>query len=220
MLVFVLSVALVLGWTVPIASTGVLSQLSYLAELFPWLDWVHSLPVWVVALLQGVLPPMALSILMLIFPEILRTVIHQRRQFTKTAVELSLQKYYFAFLFVHLFLTVSISSGIVTVLAQTLNSTEFGPVILAQNLPKASNYFLSYVLLQAFFVSGSIFVQLTGAFRCAVNKITAHTPREHARKTYTSVIRWGTFFPVYTNLGCIGRSNYRSSHRAPLTIAQ
>lgn len=218
-LVFVLSVALVLGWTVPIASTGVLSQLSYLAELFAWLAWVRSLPVWVVALLQGVLPQMALSVLMLIFPEILRTVINQRRQFTKSAVELSLQKYYFAFLFVHLFLTVSISSGIVTVLAQTLNSTEFGPVILAQNLPKASNYFLSYVLLQAFFVSGSIFVQLTGAFRYAVNKITANTPREHARKTYMSVIQWGTFFPVYTNLGCIGRSNYHSSHLL-LTIAQ
>lgn len=100
--------ALVLGWTVPIASTGVLSQLSYLAELFPWLDWVTSLPLWFVALLQGVLPQIALSVLMLIFPDVLRAAVKQRRLFTKTTVELTLQKYYFAFLFVHLFLTVSL----------------------------------------------------------------------------------------------------------------
>jgi hypothetical protein len=209
MLVFILSLGLVLGWTVPIAFTGVLSQLSYLVELVPWLSWVSDLPVWSVALLQGVLPQIALSILLLIFPDILRMVVNQKRLFTKTDVELTLQKYYFAFLFIHLFLTVSISSGMVTVLAELLNSMKFGPVILARNLPKASNYFLSYILLQAFYVSGSTFIQLAGILRFTFNKFTATTPREHATKSYNlSVIQWGTFFPIYTNLGCIGRSLY------------
>jgi hypothetical protein len=119
MLVFIFSVALVLGWTVPIAFTGILSQLSYPAELFSSLHWVSSLPVWSISLLQGVLAQITLSILMLIFPVLLRAIIEQKGLFTKTTVELSMQKYYFAFLFIHLFLTVSMSSGTVTVLADS-----------------------------------------------------------------------------------------------------
>jgi hypothetical protein len=205
-LVFVLSVAVVLGWTVPIAFTGLLSQLSYLADLFSWLSWVSRLPVWFVAMLQGVLPQITLSVLMLIIPIILRAVIERQGLFTKTAVELTLQNFYFAFLFIHLFFTVSITSGIVTVLAETLSSTKFGPIVLARNLPKASNYFISYVLIQAFFTSGLIFVQLIGFLRYTFNKFMAKTPREHATTCNLSVIQWGTFFPVYTNLGCIGRT--------------
>jgi hypothetical protein len=209
----ILSVAVVLGWTVPIAFTGVLSQLSYLAELFPWLDWVSRLPVWFIAFLQGVLPQITLSVLMLIFPAVLRAIIKQRRLFTKTAIELSLQKYYFAFLFIHLFFTVSISSGVVTVFAELLNSPKLGPIILARNLPKASNYFISYVLFQAFFVSGFIFGQPVGIVRHAFNSMAATTPRERAANAYNiSLIQWGTFFPVYTNMGCIGKPLYLASH--------
>ena len=203
----VLSMCLVLGWTIPIAFTGALLQLGYLAELFPWLSWVNSLPVWFVAFLQGVLLQITLSILMLIFPNILRATIKQKRLFTKTDVELSLQNYYFAFFFIHLFLTVSISSGIITVFAELLDRPKLGPVILARNLPKASNYFISNILFQAFLHSSLVFGQLVRNFSCVLSKIMCTTPREQAAKVYNlSPMNWGTFFPIYTNMSCIGKT--------------
>lgn len=138
-LVFMTSSLLVLGWSIPIAFTGLLSRLSYLAPLLSWSSWLDRVPVWSLGILQGVLPQACLWIIMICFPLLLRIVVQQQKSFTKAALELSLQKYYFAFLFIHLMLVVSISLGIVPVLAELLNSTKSGPTIIPENLLKASN---------------------------------------------------------------------------------
>jgi hypothetical protein len=89
---------------------------------------------------------------MLAFPYLLRFVVASQKVATRSAIEFLVQNYYFAFLFLHLFLNVSISSGLTAVVYQLVSNVRSISTLLAQNLPKASNYFLSYLLLQSFFV--------------------------------------------------------------------
>ncbi|KAI9885846.1 MAG: Kynureninase (L-kynurenine hydrolase) [Watsoniomyces obsoletus] len=197
---------LVVGWAFPVTFTGLLSQIKSLTLLLPWLDWINDLPVVVIGLVQGVLPQVLLAILMAILPVILRLIALRQGCVTGNAIELTVQNYYFIFLFVQIFLIVSISSGITTALRQLLRSVGSAPAILAINLPRASNYFFSYMLLQAFSVSAGALLQIPSLFYHYVwGPLTDKTPRARwLRQVGVPTMAWGSFFPVYTNLAAIG----------------
>jgi hypothetical protein len=75
------------------------------------------------------------------------------------------------------------------------------PQTLATNLPKASNYFFSYMILQAFGnSSGTLLQYVTLALWFILPKIIDSTAREKwNRATNLSRVNWGTYFPTYTN---------------------
>lgn len=204
--VIVLIVGLVIGWAVPVTFTGLLSNLDYLRDQYKWLGWLHKIPKTVIAIIQGVLPQALLALLLFLLPLILRLLSKTQGDYTGMAVELSVQRYYFAFLFVQVFLVVSISSGITTVIGQLANTPQSAPAILAQNLPKASNYFFSYLLLQALTVSAGALVQIMGLIQWFIlAPLLDSTAREKWRRQINLPnMQWGSFFPVYTNLACIG----------------
>jgi Calcium-dependent channel, 7TM region, putative phosphate/Late exocytosis, associated with Golgi transport/Cytosolic domain of 10TM putative phosphate transporter len=196
---------LTLFWVVPIAVAGSLSQISYLQNYFRWGRRISSLPDWLLSAIQGVAPQALSATLMVLFPFLLRTLVRQRGLFTRAAEELLLQKLYFAFLFLHLFFTVSVSSGLTAVLYRLIDNVRSIPAILAENLPKASNYFLSYLVLQACFLATLTFSQVLVFGRGIVGQILDKTPRQKWRRTQEmNSLQWGTLFPVYTNLACIG----------------
>jgi hypothetical protein len=116
------------------------------------------------------------------------------------------QNYYFAFLFVQVFLVVSISSSFSTIFNSIRNVTSV-PSLLAENIPKASNYFFSYMVLQAMSVSAGALVQIFGLVSWFIlAPLLDNTARmKWARTTNLSQVQWGTFFPVYTNLASIGK---------------
>ena len=204
--VILVVVGLIIGWAFPVTFTGLLSQLKYLAGLEPWLGWINRLPSWFLSLVQGVLPQVMLGILMAVLPMILRFLAKQSGVQTGMGIELTVQNYYFAFLFVQIFLVVSISSGITSVIHQLSDNIGSAPALLATNLPKASNYFFSYMILQAFSVSAGALVQIGGLISWFIlAPLLDNTARQKwARQTDLPQMRWGTFFPVYTNLAAIG----------------
>ena len=203
--VLLLILGLVVGWAVPVTFTGLLSHLSYLGNI-SWLTWVDKIPDVVLSIIQGILPPALLALLLVLLPLILRLLARLQGDLTGMAVELTVQKYYFAFLFIQLFLVVSISSGITTIIPTLAKGPQSIPSILAGNLPKASNYFFSYMLLQAFSVSGGALVQLASLFKWYIlAPLMDSTARQKWRRQIKLPnMKWGTFFPVYTNLACIG----------------
>lgn len=205
-IVILLIMGLIVGWAFPVTFTGLLSQVKYLTENYSWLKWLNKAPTWVLSVVQGILPPLLLALLLAILPVLLRLLARSQGDHTGMAVELSVQTYYFAFLFVQVFLVVSISSGITTVINQISNGPQSVPSILASNLPKASNYFFSYLLLQALSVSAGALVQVMGLFKWFVlAPLLDNTARQKwARQTTLPDMQWGTFFPVYTNLAAIG----------------
>ncbi|KZF22423.1 DUF221-domain-containing protein [Xylona heveae TC161] len=204
--VMALVVFLIIGWAFPVTFTGLLSNISYLTTTFPWLGWIRKLPKWVLSLVQGVLPQALLAALLALLPITLRFLARQQGVHTGMAIELSVQNYYFAFLFVQVFLVVSISSGITTIIKQLSDNLGSAPQLLAANLPKASNYFFSYMLLQAFSVSAGALVQIGGLVSWFIlAPLLDNTARQKwARQTNLPQMMWGTFFPVYTTLAAIG----------------
>lgn len=205
--VIALIAGLTIGWAFPVTFTGLLSQIHYLTTRYTWLAWLGRAPTWVLSIIQGILPQVLLAILLALLPVILRLLAKNSGVQTGMAVELVVQNYYFFFLFVQVFLVVSISSGITTVIPKITSSPQSIPSILAGNLPKAANYFFSYLLLQALSVSAGALVQvvaLIGWFVLA--PILDNTARQKwARQINLPQVQWGTFFPVYTNLGAIGK---------------
>ncbi|CAD6580331.1 MAG: hypothetical protein ASARMPREDX12_009526 [Alectoria sarmentosa] len=204
--VIVIIVGLVIGWAFPVSFTAVLSQIKTLTGTVKWLHWLANAPKEVFSIIQGVLPQAILALLLILLPIILRYLAKRQGDYTGMAVELSVQKYYFAFLFVQVFLVISISSGITTIITQITEKPQSVPSILATNLPKASNYFFSYLLLQALSVSAGDLVQIMGLIEWfLLAPLLDNTARQKwCRQTQLPNVQWGTFFPVYTNLACIG----------------
>ena len=198
--------ALIFGWVFPVALTGLLSQVNFLTQLLPWLGWLNKLPSEILAAIQGVLPPVLLGLLMVVLPIVLRFLAKQSGVPTGMAVELQVQNMYFLFSFVQIFLVVSLSSSLTSVFKELYADPTKAPTLLAQSIPRGSNYFFQYMLLQAFSVSGGDLVQigaLIGWFVLA--PLLDSTSRQKWRRNITlPTIQWGTFYPVYTNLACIG----------------
>ena len=97
LLVVAAILALIVGWAIPIAFTGFLSQLSSLTTLIPWLMHVPS---WLLGVIQGVFPQTLLLALMLLLPSIIRQLTQYQGFASSQDVELAVQRYYFCFLFI------------------------------------------------------------------------------------------------------------------------
>lgn len=197
--------AMVVGWAFPVAFTGLLSQLAYLEGAFTWLAWIGTMPKWFISAVQGILPATCLAILMALLPLILRFLARTQGLHTGMAVELTVQNYHFAFLFVQLFLVVTIASSFSTIIDNVTNVTSW-PQLLANNIPKSGNYFFSYMILQAMSVSAGALVQTVHLISWFIlAPILDKTARKKwARTTNLNQMHWGTFFPMYTTLASIG----------------
>lgn len=201
-------IGMIILWAIPVAFTSALSQLNTAAQTYSWLSWVMDLPAWFRSVLQGVLPPALLGLLLWLLPVTLRALVRLQGTQSGMLVEMRVQRWYFFFLFVQLFLVVTIASSLVQFLTYFTSADGLTnvPDLLGRSIPKASNYFISYMLLQALSVSAGALLQvgaLVGWFILA--PILDSTARaKFKRQTDLSDIKWGTFFPVYTNLACIG----------------
>ena len=195
---------LIMLCTVPVAFTGLLSQISYMIVVFPRLRWLAVLPDWALATLQGVMPACLLASTMLLLPLLLYQLVLWHGIRTRVDAELLMQEYYFAFLFIQLFLVVSVASSIASVLEGLTQDFTSVAASIAQNLPKAGNYFLSYMLLQGLSVSAGTLLQTGRLVFYFVGSIIDKTARQRWERQLDPEMRWGTFFPVYTNLAVIG----------------
>ena len=196
---------LIVFWAIPVSFTGLLANLDSLQSI-KGLQWIARIPSPVKAIIQGIVPQLLLAALLAILPLLMRLLAQQEGDRTGMAVELSVQTYYFAFLFVQVFLVVSISAGITTIIPQIINNPISIPSLLAANLPKASNYFFSYMLLQALSVSSGALVQVSGLLSWyVIAPLLDSTARQKWKRQVTLPnVHWGSFFPVYSNLACIG----------------
>lgn len=203
--VLAIVIGMIVLWTIPVSFTASLAQISSLANKYSWLHWLNNIPHKVLQAIAGVLPAIVLAILLALVPMILSFLAFLQGAQTGMEKQRSVQNYYFGFLFVQVFLVVSISGGAFAALGSSTNITSI-PETLATQLPKAANYFFSYMILQALSVSSGTLLQLTTLILWyLLPKILDNTAREKwKRNTTLPSVTWGTFFPVYTNFACIG----------------
>jgi hypothetical protein len=125
--------------------------------------------------------------------------------------ELFTQNAYFAFQVVQVFLVTTITSAASGALQSIIQNPLGIQSLLAQNLPKASNFYLSYILIQCLATGGTGLLQVFSLIRHHVVVKTTDVPRTRFR-TWRKLrpARWGGIFPVFTNMGVIGRSRILS----------
>jgi hypothetical protein len=193
---------LIIFWAIPVAFIGILSNIHGLCVTYSWLAWLCKLPSVVVGIIQGVLPAVLLAVLMMLLPIILRLLARFEGIPKRTGLELSLMSRYFIFQVVHSFLIVTISSGIVAALPGLAKNPGSAVSILAQNLPQASVFFLTYIILQGLSGTAAGFLQLVTLILYYVKLIIlGSTPRSiYGLKYGARSVAWGTLYPTITLL--------------------
>lgn len=188
--------------------TGILSRASTLADSTKWLRWIQGLPSWLVSFIQGTLPPL-IQVIVLSgpLPIILRAMTNYTRGTTTGQEgERSLQLWYFIFLVVELFLIPTISSGLTSVVGELIRTPASVPNLLATDLPTASNYFFSFLIVQALSLSATALLQTIRLFNFYVIG-HANTPDSVFDKlSWTNRTRIGSNIPWYTTFAIIGMS--------------
>jgi hypothetical protein len=211
LIVTVVAVAVVL-WAIPVAFLSSLSQLDALRNTISWLHWLQSWPAVAISIIQGILPVILISVLIVLLGILLRALVKYQGVPTKMEVELLVQKYFFAFAFVQYFLVISISSAVSLLVSYIRDLVQKGsfeissvPQILAQNVPIASNYFLSNILLQSLSQSAAGILQLfPRLFVYAIANGTNKLARaKFNARTNLRTMDWGTTYPLYTTFACI-----------------
>lgn len=222
--------AAVIFWSIPSILVGTISQVDKLSE-FIFLSWLKLLPSAILSVIKGLLPALALTWLMAAVPWMLRgknmqqalpsayyslltTSSSSQLGCARIAgvsslgrVELFVQNAYFAFQVVQVFLITTLVSAVSGALFDVLKDPLSVKDILSENLPKASNFYLSYILVQCL-AAGSIRLANFGdLFRHEViGKATANPRRQFYRWRKLTTIHWGAEYPRFTNMGVIGLS--------------
>ncbi|CCE33609.1 uncharacterized protein CPUR_07535 [Claviceps purpurea 20.1] len=149
-LILTLVTAAVIFWAVPSAFIGSISNIETVTKHFKFLNFLNLLPKVILNFIQSFLPAIALSLLMAIVPWLLRICGAMSGIPTTTRVELFVQNVYFAFQVVQVFLITTLTSAASSALGAILANPLGAKDLLAANIPKASNFYLSYILIQSY----------------------------------------------------------------------
>lgn len=200
------SIALIVLYAIPVSFTGALSQVSSLAAKYHWLAWLAKLPKVAISVIQGVLPPLLLNILLSLVPVIFRLLVKQQGVPTANDSELGVQQFYFIFLFIQVFLVVSVSTGLTKLFSQAYTSPTQVVVTISEDLPAASGYFFNYMIVNALSNSSGALLQVgTLIFWFILGPILDSTARQKwRRQTNLQNVQWGSYFPPFTNFAVIG----------------
>ena len=198
---------LIIFWAIPVAAVGAISNIHSLIEKAPWLGFISKCPSVLLGVIQGLLPTVLLAVLMALLPIILRMMAKLGGAPSQAAVELKTQSTYFIFQVVQVFLVVTVASSASAAGAKIAKQPSSATSLLAENLPKASNFYISYFILQGLAISSQAVLQLVGVIVFMVlGKLLDTTPRKVYKRWITlSGLGWGTVFPVYSLLTVIGK---------------
>ncbi|KAI7964441.1 hypothetical protein MJO29_002539 [Puccinia striiformis f. sp. tritici] len=203
-----ITITLIVFWAIPVAFVGLISNVSSLCTKVVWMKWLCALPAPVPGIIQGVLPPVALAVLFMLLPVFLRFLARFQGIPLNSRVELSLMSRYFLFLVIHGFLIVTLSSGLVAALPKIAAQPSSAATILAQELPKASTFFLTYFVATCFAGAAGSLLQIAGVvvYNLKIKFLTS-TPRSvYTTRCGMSSVQWGTLFPNITLLAVIAIS--------------
>ena len=204
---------LIIFWSIPVALVGVLSNIGALEKTpgLTWLSFLNKIPPTIFGLVQGLLPAVLLAVLMALLPIILRKMSKVGGCPSLAAVELRTQNFYFLFQVIQVFLITTVTSSAAASFQKVFDKPADAPTLLATSLPKASNFYISYFVLQGLTISSGAVVQIIGVILFKIlGKFLDTTPRKMFKRwSNLSGLGWGTVFPIYTNLTVIGESNLK-----------
>lgn len=197
---------MIVFFAIPVAFVGLISNINYLAERFTWLSWILDIPGVILGVVTGLLPTVMLAVLMALVPIFCRLMAKLAGYVTWSQIELKTQSWYFIFQVVQVFLVATLSSAITSVINDILNNPGIVLSLLAENLPKASNFYISYFVLLGLSAAAGTLLNI-GGFVVVIllgRILPGKTPRKiFDQLTKLSAPAWGSEFPKWCNLGVI-----------------
>lgn len=206
---------MILFWTIPVAVVGAISNINYLTNKVPFLGFINSIPSVILGVVTGLLPSVLLAVLVALVPIICRLLAKKTGAATLSQVEIQTQKWYFWFQVIQVFLVTTFTSGASSVVTQIITNPSTAPTLLAKNLPKASNFYLSYFIIYGL-GQASMQVLAIGslAMIAFVGPFLDKTPRKQYTRWFSLAgLGWGSEYPKWTNLGVIGKYFYLPSSK-------
>ncbi|WYZ46262.1 hypothetical protein EsH8_IX_000487 [Colletotrichum jinshuiense] len=203
-LVIAFVTALIIFWAIPVTVVGIITQVSYL-ETVVFLTWLKQIPDVIMGVISGLLPSVALSILMSLVPVIMRLCAKISGEPSDSRVELFTQNAYFWFQLIQVFLVMTIAGSAITTIRAFAENPGSIFSILSSQLPKASSFYVSYFIVQGITLATGVLTQVVGfAIFVVLLKFLTNTPRALYNKWSTlAAISWGSVLPVYTTISVI-----------------
>lgn len=197
--------ALIVFWAIPVAFVGLVSNISYLMT-YSWLQWLEKIPDAIMGVVSGLLPSVLLAVLMSLVPIIMRLCAKLAGEPSTARVELFTQNAYFVFQVVQVFLVVTLAASASSLIKQLQDNPASITSLLAERIPTASNFYISYFILQGLTIASGVLSQVAGfVIFTVIYKFLANTPRKMYHKwSGLSAISWGSTLPVFTNIAVIG----------------
>jgi hypothetical protein len=207
-------IALVIFWAIPVAVVGSISNINSLVQKAPFLSFILKCPSVILGVITGLLPSILLSVLMALLPIILRLMAKEGGMPSLARIELRTQNFYFTFQVIQVFLVTTIASAATKVVPGIINNPSSAASLLAENLPAASNFYISYFIVQGMTIASGALLQIVGLIVYKIlSKLFDSTPRKmYNRWRSLSGLGWGTLFPIYTNLTVIGMLSLHSNY--------
>ena len=197
--------ATIILWSIPVGIVGTISNISYLTDKFHFLRFIDRLPDPILGVLTGFLPPLILSTFVSYVPYFFRYVAKLSGQPTTVEAEKQTQHWFFAFQVIQVFLITTFTSGATTIVTKIANEPGSVPVLLAKNLPKASNFYLSYFIIQGLGSAPKNVLNYSDLFEYIFyDRVFDRTPRQkYNRITKMKGIGWGSCYPKFANFAVI-----------------
>ncbi|KAK5166731.1 phosphate metabolism protein 7 [Saxophila tyrrhenica] len=191
-------------WTIPVAVIGAISNIDSLTDTVPFLSFINQIPSSILGVVTGLLPVVLLAVLMLLVP-IIMNIMAKLFEPTLGSAQLKVQGWYFPFQVIQVFLITTFSSGAAAVVGDIIDDPTQAPTLLAQNLPRASNFYISYFIIFGLLTASLQFLNIAPLlFFLILGKILDKTPRkQYNRFVSLAGVGWGALYPKFTNLGVI-----------------
>ncbi|KAK2672339.1 Calcium-dependent channel, 7TM region, putative phosphate [Fusarium oxysporum f. sp. vasinfectum] len=202
--VYAIIAILIIFWAVPVAIVGVIAQVNTIKTL-PGLTWIQDIPQVILGVVSGLLPSVALSILMSLVPVFMRLCARQAGCVSISQAELFTQNAYFVFQVLQVFLVQTLANSFVSSIATIVKDPSQVFSMLSSSIPTASNFYISYFIVQGLTIAVGVLTQVVGCIIFNIlYKFLTSTPRSMYNKwTTLSALTWGSLLPVYTNIAVI-----------------
>ena len=120
---------------------------------------------------------------------------------TLSEVEQQTQTWYFAFQVIQVFLITTFTSGAAAVASQIVSNPASAVPLLSNNLPKASNFYISYFILYGLANASRYLFNVMGLVGVFILSKFAKTPRKkYMRWVAFTEPSWGAEYPKCTNI--------------------
>ena len=188
---------LIIFWAIPVAVVGCISNINFLTEKVPFLKFINNLPNVLMGLITGILPTVALAVLMSLVAPIITKIAKISGAITFEETSLYVQKWYFAFQVVDVFIVVTLASSASATVQAIINDPSSAMTLLAANLPKASNFYIVYFLLLGLTTPTGNLLQIVTLILSKILRLFDSSPRaKWTRYNVLSEPNYGVIYPT------------------------